>query len=355
MSESRVNDQGLPEHTPNDHTAPASPGAQLAAHRQERGWTIEQVAGHLNLAPRQVAAIEADDYPSLPGMAIVRGFVRQYAKLLKVDAAPLLASLGGETVLAHESIRPRQSLSTPFSEARLPSMTERHGSSSRWLIGALVLVLAGAGAWVLLKEKNLADISDTATSQVKSGIAQMTSPGGADQVTGAVSSPQTSEPAASADAGNAISQAASGVSPGDAQTDSAAPVTSSGATTVPSPATSPSDSKAVTPSQPATAGAPVAASQAGQSDAVQSSTSVAGKDTLMVKARQDSWLEIKPEGASKPTVSRLMKAGESETFEITEPVSVVIGNASGVDASLRGSAIELKAPGNGNVARLKLK
>ncbi|MFC7514131.1 RodZ domain-containing protein [Herbaspirillum sp. GCM10030257] len=328
MSEPGVNDPAMPEHMPTDHAAPVSPGAQLAACRQERGWTIEQVASHLNLAPRQVAAIEADDYPSLPGMAIVRGFVRQYAKLLKIDAAPLLASLGGETVLAHESIRPRQSLSTPFSEARLPSMTERHASSSRWVLGALLLIVAGAVAWALLKDKNLADMSDAATSQVKSGIAQMTSPVGTSQPSDAASAPATSEPAASVEAGSPVSEPAHEVAP----------------------ATTGTNGSSATPSQ------------AGQSGAVQSAMPAAdatlaspGKDALVIKARQDSWLEIKPEGASKPAVSRLMKAGESETFEVTGPVSVVIGNASGVDANLRGSAIELKAPGSGNVARLKLK
>jgi cytoskeleton protein RodZ len=353
MSEPGVNDPAMPEHLPADHTAPVSPGAQLAAYRQERGWTIEQVASHLKLAPRQVVALEADDYPSLPGMAVVRGFVRQYAKLLKVDATPLLASLGGETILAHESIRPRQSLSTPFSEARLPSMTERHGSSSRWLLGALLLVVAGAAAWALLKDQNLADMSDAATSQVKSGIAQMTSQGGADQATDAASAPATSEPAtpaASVDPGSAVAEPTRDVAPGSAQADAAVS------------ATAQSDSKAIAPSQSVPTGSPATISQAGQSGTAQPSTPAAGatatspgKDTLVIKARQDSWLEIRPEGATKPAVSRLMKAGESETFEVTEPVSVVIGNASGVDANLRGSAIELKAPGSGNVARLKLK
>ena len=347
MSEPGVNDSAMPEHMPTDHTAPVSPGAQLAAYRQERGWTIEQVASHLKLAPRQVVALEADDYPSLPGMAVVRGFVRQYAKLLKVDATPLLASLGGETVLAHESIRPRQPLSTPFSEARLPSMTERN-RSSRWLLGALLFVVAGAAAWVLLKDQNFADMSDAATSQVKSGIAQMTSQGGANQVTDSASAPAKSAPAApaaSVDAGSAVSEPAPGASPENAKIDTAVSVTTQ------------SDSKAVTPGQPATAGSTATTSQAvpPSTSAAGATAASAGKDTLVIKARQDSWLEIKPEGASKPAVSRLMKAGESETFELTEPVSVVIGNASGVDANLRGSAIDLKAPGSGNVARLKLK
>jgi cytoskeletal protein RodZ len=71
--------------------ATLSPGAQLATARNALGWTVEQVASQLKLAKRQIVAIEADDLASLPEPAVVRGFIRAYAKLLKLDAAPLLA------------------------------------------------------------------------------------------------------------------------------------------------------------------------------------------------------------------------------------------------------------------------
>ena len=69
--------------------ASTSPGAELARQREARGWTVAEVADQLNLAARQIAALEADNYAALPGMAIVRGFIRAYAKLLKIDATPL--------------------------------------------------------------------------------------------------------------------------------------------------------------------------------------------------------------------------------------------------------------------------
>jgi cytoskeleton protein RodZ len=61
------------------------------AQREAMGWTVEQVADQLKLAVRQVVALEAGDYASLPGPAVVRGFVRAYAKVVKLDAAPLVA------------------------------------------------------------------------------------------------------------------------------------------------------------------------------------------------------------------------------------------------------------------------
>ncbi|MBY0570364.1 MAG: helix-turn-helix domain-containing protein [Burkholderiaceae bacterium] len=68
----------------------SSPGARLAAARNASGWTVDQVATQLKITRHQILAIEADDYDVLPAPAIVRGFVRAYAKLLKLDSAPLL-------------------------------------------------------------------------------------------------------------------------------------------------------------------------------------------------------------------------------------------------------------------------
>ncbi|MFZ6654600.1 helix-turn-helix domain-containing protein [Undibacterium sp. TJN19] len=68
-----------------------SPGAKLAAGRNAMGWSVEQVAAQLKMAPRQIISIEKDDYAALPEAAIVKGFVRAYAKLLKLDPAVVVA------------------------------------------------------------------------------------------------------------------------------------------------------------------------------------------------------------------------------------------------------------------------
>jgi cytoskeletal protein RodZ len=75
-----------------------SPGAQLAAGRNAMDWSVEQVAAQLKLAPRQILSIEADDYDALPEAAIVRGFIRMYAKLVKLDPDSLVALISVEPV-----------------------------------------------------------------------------------------------------------------------------------------------------------------------------------------------------------------------------------------------------------------
>lgn len=323
-----MSDQGLNDQQGGLEPQMTSPGAQLAAYRKERGWTVEQVASQLNLAPRQIVAIESDDYPSLPGMPIVRGFVRAYAKLLKVDAAPLLASLGGETVLVHEPIQPRKTLATPFSEARLPSMTERQGLSSKWVIGALVILLVGVAVWAARYEQTSEPSKASAPEANPSSTAGQ-APSVADA---AGETPATANGQASTEA----SPAAEPVAPtGDAA--NAAPAAAPAAGPAPAPAV---------PAAPAVPEPPASQSEA---------ATPAAKDVLTVNVREDSWVEIRRADNNAVLLSRIVKAGETEKLEVNQPVSVIIGNAAGVDLTLRGAPVELKRKANSNVARLNLK
>ena len=70
------------------------PGAILAAKRKAAGIAEEQIASRLKMTLRQLQALEADDYDTLHGIAISRGFVRAYARVLKVDPEPLVAMFG---------------------------------------------------------------------------------------------------------------------------------------------------------------------------------------------------------------------------------------------------------------------
>src|ERR1035437_842579 len=70
-----------------------SVGEQLRATRESKGLTIAEVAKSLKWGPRQVEALEADDWPSLPCKTIIRGFVRNYARLLNLEPDPLMRSL----------------------------------------------------------------------------------------------------------------------------------------------------------------------------------------------------------------------------------------------------------------------
>ncbi|UUZ53419.1 helix-turn-helix domain-containing protein [Massilia sp. H-1] len=123
------------------------PGKTLAAQREAMGWTVEQVADQLKLAVRQVIALEEGDYANLPGPAVVRGFVRAYAKVVKLDAAPLVAQIALDTPAVNDSsasaVRPAS-----FSQVRFPTHGKRASKLPYVALGTVVLLADGAfAAW----------------------------------------------------------------------------------------------------------------------------------------------------------------------------------------------------------------
>lgn len=83
----------LPDELGAPSPMPLSVGQQLHAAREANGMAVTEVAKALKLSPRQVEALEADDWPSLPCKTIIRGFVRNYARLLNLNSGPLMRSL----------------------------------------------------------------------------------------------------------------------------------------------------------------------------------------------------------------------------------------------------------------------
>lgn len=122
--------------TPGDSAL--SVGRSLREGRERAGLSVEEVVGKIKLAPRQIEALEADDFQSLPETAFVRGFVRSYAKLLEMDAQPLLDALPGAKAV--------QVKEDPLHvEAPFPTAKTMRQQSVNLLIAAFLVVLAIAG------------------------------------------------------------------------------------------------------------------------------------------------------------------------------------------------------------------
>lgn len=60
------------------------PGRRLRAAREIAQISISEAAGHLRLDPQLITALEEDRYEALPGAAYVCGYLRSYARLLKL-------------------------------------------------------------------------------------------------------------------------------------------------------------------------------------------------------------------------------------------------------------------------------
>ena len=119
-----------------------TPGSILRRTREARGQSIADVVHVIRFSARQIEALERDDYASLPGSTAVRGLVRNYAKFLKLDAAPLLAQLEPAVPVPEADVRPPANMG----EAEQPSIFER--VPLKFIVaGAAILLLAVAGYW----------------------------------------------------------------------------------------------------------------------------------------------------------------------------------------------------------------
>lgn len=120
-------------------------GRQLRAARQQANLSIAQIAQALKFSPRQIEALEADDHAALPGNTIVRGFIRSYGRLLKLDVDALLHALDVSTPSAPADVRPPDNMGV----ANQPGETPKFSPMMSVAI-VLFLVAALLGAWHFL-------------------------------------------------------------------------------------------------------------------------------------------------------------------------------------------------------------
>lgn len=120
-----------------------TPGAVLRRAREARGHSIADVVQVIRFSARQIEALERDDYASLPGSTAVRGLVRNYAKFIKLDPAPLLAQLEPSVPVSETDVRPPANMGKAEQSA---TIVERI-PPGLIAAGVVVLLLALAGYW----------------------------------------------------------------------------------------------------------------------------------------------------------------------------------------------------------------
>ena len=105
--------------------------------------SVADVAEVLRFSVRQVEAIEADRYADLPGATLVRGFVRGYAKLLKLDAGPLLAAVAEAVPQGTADVRPPQTLGAAEDAPALDRVSAPGMSRGVWGLAAVLVLAVG--------------------------------------------------------------------------------------------------------------------------------------------------------------------------------------------------------------------
>jgi cytoskeletal protein RodZ len=122
-------------------------GGALRGLRTSKGWSLEEVAGRIKFAPRQIAALEEERWDDLPAGISLRGLIRSYARLLGADPEAIIASLEPQIRGAAPARLAQGVLHTP--RGALPVEEERASSSWGWLVVILIVIVAAVayGVW----------------------------------------------------------------------------------------------------------------------------------------------------------------------------------------------------------------
>jgi len=309
--------------TPPDAPA-ASPGAELRAAREAAGLSLDDVAQQLKLAPRQVQALEEDDYAKLPGRTFVRGFVRNYARYLHLDPEALVAMLPDASESSRALDRPTLGPG-PRRMGELPAESARKPSPARWLIPLVLVAIVGVAAFYELSRPS----SDARRFLSREPAA----PSKTQEET-----PQAPSTPASAPATTTSSLP----NPVDVQSSSAPRVLQDSA---PAPAAT---------TQPesvpgATAPGPNAVAQPGGATADAASAAV-----LTVDFRGASWIEVRDHSGNVLLVTT-GAPGTRQSVSGIPPLEIVVGKVDAVSVTFKGQPVDLAAQQRGNVARLTLK
>ena len=97
-------------------------GETLVAARRQQGVALSDAAAETRVRESYLAALEAEDFAALGGDVYVKGFLRSYARFLRLDPEPLIAAYRNEyerhhideaSPLAHQPVAPLQSERSP--------------------------------------------------------------------------------------------------------------------------------------------------------------------------------------------------------------------------------------------------
>jgi len=314
---------------------------KLRAEREAQGLSLDQVSAYLKLTARQIEAIEKGDLSALPGAAFSRGFVRNYARFLKLDPAAFVA-LVDEAEGQHAT----NGLPTEMYSANLGRMP---GSGSSRLtavpILAIVVILVGVviAGWYYHWFESREEAELLANSEQSEAAAEHSQmPASQPSVVSAPVAASAVVVAGSAPSGAQSDNLASQSAPFVGQSQVVAAVSQ------PPARISQSGVQQGSPKPVQSAPQPVAR----QSAVPGSAQSVApGMARIVLAFDGDSWVDVR-DANGKSVFSRLNQAGSVQEVQGAAPFSITIGNAPQVKLTWKGRPVDLTPYIKGDVARL---
>lgn len=334
------------EDTPSPTTEVSTPtvsygsgcGNVLKAAREAQGLSIHEVCSQLRLGIKQIQAIEQDDFEKLPQPSIVRGFIRNYARLLNIDVQPILE--------AYQRIVPNKApLPLSVRSNASPSVIDKPARvfrPQRLLTFLIFLVLTGIAAYFYinhikpqaLKDASLAldveEISDTTGQEIPIPAPEV--------------APATGEHAPAAPVTENV----------DSSTTTTQPVEATTQQTTPAASAEPS----MPPAQNTVTDNTVVSTPTPASNQVAESTTLKATDpqkaNLVFKVSEDSWVRIE-DMQGKKVFSEVLPAGSERQVNTEKPVNITVGHAASTQLTIDNQPYDLTQATRGRVARIQLK
>ncbi len=279
-------------------------GAKLASERDRQGLTIANVSQRLRILEDHLTFIEAGKLDKLPAMTYVIGYVRSYARLLKLDDGKLCADL--KNSLTAEQGKPE----FDFIETRLDQKT----GAGRVALAAVIAGVLIYGGWYTISvtpssDIDIADVSPAATQQVVIADTEET--------------PEAIE-ATPAPTFVAVAPRVDEL------------VEETAAVTEDAPAVTTEDTAVSAPTDTSPLGQEVTAdlAQPQSDEAVKVTDAFAVNRTpdaeIIIEAIANSWVEV-TRADGTPVTSRLMRLGDTYLIPSDEDLFLTTGNAGGLN------------------------
>jgi cytoskeleton protein RodZ len=163
------NFEAVPPVEPESIDIGPSLGERLREARVARGMSVDDVVHALKFSSRQIEAIEADRMDIVPGSVFLRGLVRSYARLVKLDPEPLL-----NMVEAHAPASQEPDIRAPENMGNAAPKGGIHQIPPLVAVSVLLLIVAGAmigwhflGGGSMDKFRGAVDSARTAVQDLK--------------------------------------------------------------------------------------------------------------------------------------------------------------------------------------------
>ena len=319
-------------------------GQALAAERERQGLSRSEVAQRLHMSAWQIEALESGDYARLPQGTFLRGFVRNYAKVLGLEAESMLARLAEAAPRG-----PAPGIVVPSQNIRFDPLGERL-SSPYVKAGGLAVVFIALGFavmywWLFIKPAPPA-LAKREPAPVPQNIAAAPVP--APDTVVARPAPveairtEAPKPEPKAEAPKPEPPKTAPTKAAKAEAPKPAPKLEPVKTEPPKPAPAKTD--------PSSTAVPVSAG-------IQPTALVAAKGpndhTVKLRFRGESWVEIR-DRSGRILLSRLNSPGSEAEVSGRPPFAVVIGNAPDVQLTYDDREFPLEPHTRVAVARFTL-